>query len=388
MLKSLIRYGLGRLTKSFGLQTFFREFYRLWAIRFTQNLDLSFVESIWLRRSTVTVDFTPFWSDIDLTVVVREEKLKVSPLPSDLLVKDLQFISAFHLPAYNRTGGFRHRQLTSWKLLHGSSKLQNFPAEDKSKLAFELAHEAYLLFHQLQRKFGEVESVWRRQSITKLIAELKRLEIYWQDEKQSDLFISREKIIPHLLTDREISESGIWLENFFQQLKAALHSTLQSFDHTTLIMQESEGRKKLSLEMIGKPVIVVDDPLQISVTSQELPKYFIATGTFIDLVKGVGVQDQALLNDLAKVDDYYRDFNRQRLANDLIGAMLSNPGNRELMYYCFKNINDFYRAFYDENLSSWPQIEAHWLESQSPSSDSPEFQDLCLRYLEVLRSMR
>jgi hypothetical protein len=100
------------------------------------------------------------------------------------------------------------------------------------------------------------------------------------------------------------------------------------------------------------------------------------------MIKGIGIQEQTLLNQIAKDKNYYFQFNLQRLANDLIGSVLVDTNNQTQLYYCFKNINDFHPV------PGWKDIDFRWQNDKIVHRNSQELLALASRFLEVLRSLR
>jgi hypothetical protein len=122
--------------------------------------------------------------------------------------------------------------------------------------------------------------------------------------------------------------------------------------------------------------------------SRKFRSDFVVTSEFVSLIKGIGIQDQPLLNRLAwQESGYYRDFCTQRLAHDLIGSVLLDPENSRQLYFCLKNIDEFLKGFIEYPPTGWSQISS-WKETEPfPLSREMILSEVYLN-LELLESIR
>ncbi len=277
------------------------------------------------------------------------------------------------------TGGFRNRQILSWKpVIPSTYKLKLPSGEKRSDLAFELAHEIFLLFTQL------AESISREnpRSTQKLKLELERLLQYWRTGNKDFLLVPRIKFLPQLKEE----SFGIFLnrhETFWKDILDALENPMGNYPVHELMKFPDKDISPLYLKIRNRDVIMVKDVTQFEKTASQNPLNFIATPAFIRLLKGVGIQEQTLLNKTAKTKNrYYIQFNRQRLAHDLIGTLLQDITNESRLYYCFRNNHEFLDAFGWGSAPHWEEL-ARGTEGKIPWSRE-ELIRISLANLEVL----
>jgi hypothetical protein len=387
MFRNQLRHKLGHLFKQGPFIDSWRDFYLIWASHYSQKVDTEIVSDIWVRRSTLTQDFTPFWSDIDLTLIIRTNDLKSIALPKDLLVRDVQLIAQEFLPSWLMAGGFRNRQILNWRQLRGTTKLYPpGPAIDEH-LAFEIAHELYLIYLQLQRYLQFKNDPWVENSIFKLLAELQRLYLYWEKRDDKILFFKREDLLNR--SSFNVEDQLEIFDSFCSRILMNLHPRFHSFSHQELISKQNEQLTYLHLQMQNKTVVLPKQAAMIHQLSQQNNNFFYAPGPFINLVKAVGVQEQTLLNALAaEKENYYFHFNLQRLANDLISAFILNPTNSSQIYFCLRNIHEFNLALTGSETKYWQGIQTNWIERELFYHNHQELRTIVQAYLEVLKALR
>jgi predicted nucleotidyltransferase len=384
--KNSLRYLLAQMTLTLGLSESVRRLYLRRAKTYVSALDQNAVKEVWVRRSVTNQDFKAFLSDIDLTVVVDENLLSQLHFPHDLLVKDIQIVPQKFLSTWLSAGGFRNYLQEDWIPLKSNSTLQpRKKIEDKSILAFELGHEIYLLYHQLEKKFHEGSDPLIHISREKLVAELNRVQQFWIKNDQSLLKEPRKNFVV-----QESFQNFIKKQDFFwQELTFHLEPPLNDYPIEDLIEAEFPDYYEMNLEMRGKQVLIVKktDSLERFFTSH--PHHFVVTENFFKLVKSVGVQEQDELNKLAhKKKGYYFDYNLQRLATDLVGAVVQYKEDHRLLYFCLKNIQEFTFAVTGQTVSDWESLEENWQKHDLIYRNNGELMELCRGYLEVLEGMR
>lgn len=291
----------------------------------------------WARRSLVNSDFVPVMSDVDLTVLISLENLKSlyqNPLRKTLLVRDIQIVAEEFLSPWLQTGGFRNRQIPNWvPLLPSSRTLIDSPPEAEDEIAFELSQEAYLLYWQIEQ-FQKTSSITPMEQ--KLWRELERLAVFWRTRDPEIWTASRSLFDPPFQKGR----SGLLaaLDVFAGELLGSIASPMNSFDIAPLRKSGDENGHEAFLSIRGKPVYILTN---VQAMDKVKGSFFIITENFLKLIKGIGIQEQSLLNLAAKAPGYYREFNRQRLAHDLIQALILEPWNKSQIYFCFKNIEEY-----------------------------------------------
>jgi hypothetical protein len=390
MMKEFIRYYLGFFVKDGYLYEKLRQFYFFWALRFARNCAGEGVVGVWVRRSLTTKDFVPFWSDIDLTVVIQEESFHKISLNPDLLVQDIQIISDKHLHSWLRTGGVRNRQINHWIRLIGRLELHLPPQENDGILAFELVHEFYLLYHQLEKKLHhQTSSSWQKESTWKLLAEMKRITLFWKTKDLQVLSTLRADLLPRENVDpANLREVFLSLDQCWGEILGHLQSPLGEFDVAELIISETPDHHLLNLTIQDKPVVIAKDAGKIPGLMEQFPESFLCTYNFVKMIKGAGVQEQTLLNQLARDrKSYYFDFNLQRLAHDLLGCFFLSPNQLTQLYYCYKNIHDFYLALTGQECFYWKEIEDRWAKGIIYHNHQ-ELTQFTARFLEELNSLR
>ena len=389
MLKQLIRYYAGLVLRMSYILPLFKKMYFLSAKKYVQKLNQLAIQGSWVRRSLTGPDFTPIWSDIDITLVVNEELIDKIKLPANLLIKDIQIVSDQHLSSWLISGGFRNRQIPSWKQMQGEIKLMVPPKPTLEFIAFELAHEYYLLYQQLEKKLKQIDYLkWQTEATYKLIAEMERILLYWQEQDDGLLFLSREEIFPrHQFHPKRI---GNHIEKYDQNWKSILKELalpLQKFPFEEYLITETTDYQILNFAIQGQQVLVAKVITQIPFLKTVFPEKFVCSESFVRMVKGVGVQEQTLLNQIAKGKNYYYQFNLQRLANDLASTALA-PIDQSRHYYCYKNINEFHLALFNKSVPEWEEIQQRWEADGNVNQNSQELLLITSRFLEVLRTLR
>lgn len=379
-----LRLQLGHFFSSYGVRPFFRNIYFSFAKIYQDQLP---VREAWLRRSVTTRDFIPAWSDIDLTLIIDDKQVQAVKFPRDLLVKDVQIIPARFFKSWSMAGGLRNRQYKSWISLRQSCyQLSPSPWTQKEVLAFELGHEIYLLYFQLEKKIKEPESEWRTVAITKLMAEICRLQHYWDDPKGDWLLMERLYLYQDLEKSLDLFLKKF--DQFCQTLFSHLHPHLQTFGFNQLIEHQYEKYSVLNLEIGPHKVQVFPDE---TLTTQDFAKtagFFQCTETFLRLIKAVGVQEQTLLNELAcDRSSYYFHYNLQRLATDLMAAYLIFPDNHRQLYFCFKNIHEFTLKVGNIEAPEWQIIDQNWTQLGQLPLKTHDLAHLTQAYLDRLFSL-
>lgn len=325
------------------------------------------IKGAWIRRSTTTADFIPLVSDIDLTVLIDLKDLpalmKERYFYPRHLVRDVQLLAVPFLEDWLETGGIRNRQISSWQtIIPGEFHLRLPASFQKSDLAFELAHESFLLFSQLSQKINEKNFPAQ----LKLRLELERLLQYWKTGDADLLLVSRSKISPEAAND-EMGSFLIRLEAFWGELLLHLEKPMDAYPLTELMKLPDAEITSLFLKIQNRNAILAKDPRSYLKVAEEYPDHFIVTSNFVRLLKGVGVQEQTLLNQVAKrKTPYYVRYNRQRLAHDLIETLLQDIDNESRLYYCFRNNQEFLDSFgwgsapHWEDLRTGPEGKIPW----------------------------
>jgi hypothetical protein len=374
MQKEDLRLLIGSSLQSAGLTEPFRRLYELLAKSYIWNTNSDVVQAAWVRRSLVTSDFIPICSDIDMTVLIDDKRLEEIYLSKKFLklhpVKDVQFIGSSFLEAWMATGGFRNRQATNWKQIYGEpSNINPTSYNSKEEMAFELGHEVHLLYRQLHEKL----KVWHickseqtSLSLFKLTKELERLRLFWSSQDPRWINIGR----AHIPFSYSLSDYFITLDSFCAELLQSLRSPLNTFDWKEMITEENGFGTEINININLDRVFLVKDSNRFLEAFEKRPNNFVTSESYLELIKGIGVQEQTLLNKLASQRiPYYLQFNGQRLAHDLLGAILLTPDNHEQLYYCFANINSFCLEMTGASSPNWPEIQQSWqLTKQLPYS--------------------
>jgi predicted nucleotidyltransferase len=385
LVKNSLRYLLAQMTSTLGLGESVRDFYLERAKTYVSSLDQNAVKEVWVRRSVTNQDFKAFLSDIDLTVVVHENFLSQLQFPQDLLVKDIQIVPQKFLSTWISAGGFRNYLQEDWIPLKSNSTLKpRKKIEDKSILAFELGHEIYLLYHQLEKKIHESSDPLIHISREKLIAELNRVQQFWIKNDQSLLKEPRKNFVIQESFQSFIKKQDL----FWQELNFHLEPPLNDYPIEDLIEAEFSEYYEMNLEMRGKQVLIVKKAESLERFFISHPHHFVVTENFFKLVKSVGVQEQDELNKLAQKKGFYFDYNLQRLATDLVGAVIQYKEDHRLLYFCLKNINEFKFAVTGQTVSGWISLEENWQKHDLIYRNTGELLELCRSYLEVLEGMR
>jgi hypothetical protein len=258
-----VRYLLSRASSALGMKEALRSFYMGKANNYVFNLDPEAVSSAWIRRSVTNNDFSPFLSDVDLTIVIDEKKMNLIHLHDDLLVKDVQIVPASFLDSWLSAGGFRNYLQGEWIPLRGSPIPQShFPIEDGC-LAFDLGHEIYLLYHQLEKKLHLFNEPYTNHSRKKILQDLIKVKKFWLSKDFTILIQARESFqIPETI-ERFMNS----FSQFCKDLSSHLQTPLNTFRCSDLMIKDYADYFEINLEMVGKKVIALFLSMSISALS-------------------------------------------------------------------------------------------------------------------------
>lgn len=384
-MKQQLRFFLSKFIKLTHSRELIRSYYLHRAKLFVKNIPELFLKSAWVRRSTVTQDFFPIMSDVDLTLVIKHEYLKdfflKQRMHPSFPINDVQLIADIFEADWLSTGGFRNRQIRNWlEIVTATKDLQANRPMNREYLAFELGHEIHLLYRQLQKLISQRATEATMFSVHKLLKEMERTKLFWSKLDEKILFEDRLKItIPE-----DIFQHLLLLDQYWHELLLNLHPSLTQFKWSDLILKKAEHGFHLNLQIDGRWVFLVEDPLLFAKAFDLYPGHYVVTPSYITLIKGVGIQEQTYLNELAKADHdgYYFKFNRQRLYHDLLGAITFNPDNCTQLYYCFLNIEMFHHSMRGSFSQYWNDIDTSWINRKKLPEGN--LTDLVLGYLDLL----
>ena len=385
ILKNYIRYYAGVISTKLGLNRLLKSIYILKASTFIEAIPSKKIRAAWIRRSLTTEDFVPFWSDIDLTILVSEASLS---FPNDFLIKDIQFVPEFVFEDWKQAGGIRTKPSEMWLPLLADQPMSSASENSHLFLAFEISHELELIYRQIEEKFHQWDDPFTIISKQKLELELFRLEQMWNTKNYDILHVSRKELSKGHSTTLDFSNLLSRVDQLSKKLLENLPPPLNQYCADELICGEHEEISFLSLEIQNKKVVVVKNNKSAKDVILKYPEYFVTTLSYVQLIKGIGIQEQTLLNQLAKDNSYYYKFQRQRLATDLLGALIATDCTQVRFYYCFKNIEDFHESLSTKRTNLWHLIEEKWHTASLIFSNSDEKLTLGLAYLDVLRSLR
>ncbi len=379
----------GQFLAGKGFSEKIRSLYFGMATRFVNKLPSNMVEAAWIRRSAANEDFFPLVSDIDITILIKDldfsqmksgKNLKTSPL-----MQDIQFLSTRFLNAWMETGGFRNYQIPQWKQIHGIPFQLNIPSSGTEELAFEIAYEVHLVFKQIAFKILErnFSNEGNSRDIQKLSLEIFRLKNFWAS-RDAEWALRNRSSIPF---SGSLTDLFIILEDLCRSLIDELEPPLNVYDWKKTIIREDHLGFETAISFKGYPIYVLKDPARILEARNGSAGRFIVTPSYLQMIKGIGVQEQTQLNRLAKDHAYYRKFSCQRLAHDLIGALILEPENTEQLYFCFYNIAEFHHALTGEFPLKWPEIESNWKKFQNLRLKRDELEKLSVTYLDHLEAL-
>lgn len=349
-----------------GLKELVRRIYIIFAKIFTKCFLGDATQAVWLRRSSINEDFYPLTSDIDLTVLINDKQIsktfKYSSIRGNFIIKDIQFISSRFFKSWIQAGGFRNRQIHQWKQICGESiNFKDSIHISSAKLAFELAYEIHLLYKQLVHKMLENGTCSGKIfSQNKLLKEIERVRQFWFSRDIKWITKPRTEIPISGLCLQEIKK----LNQLCEDLLNNIESPMNNYDWESSIKYTLTDGFILDIQIDGMSVFIPHDFSQFEVLLFKYHDKYVASSSYIKLIKGVGIQEQSHLNTLAKTDNFYRNFCIQRLAHDLLGAILMEPENLRQLYYCFYNIQEFYKKLTNENLPNWDEIDTYWQKKQ------------------------
>ncbi len=393
-LRKTIRYHLGTLALRLGLVNFFREFQlllaRAWVLTKKEAL-----RSAWARRSIVTQDYIPFWSDVDISAVIEDRPIASSlyrqSLLNRLMVSDTQYICSSFYQEWMKTGGLRNRQCKNWLALKKNQhELPFLFDKGRDLIAFEVAHEGFLLYRQFMQKLATYScsaNPFDLYSLIKLAKDLTRLRTFWETQDESVLY--RERASFSIQNDWEKFIHS--LDSFWEDLAQSVHPLFMTYSEEIYVSIVSEEGSLLDFEFDGRKVFMLHTDFRGELFSLLKKGYFPARSTFVRLMKGVGVHEQTFINQLAReYHPYYYPYCLQRLANDLVNSALEAPQDHGRLFYCYFNIKEFLYAF-DVVYPGWDEVQSRW-ETRQLAYDSdhslPQLVELNLHLLLKLDESR
>lgn len=324
-IRSEIRKSLRTLSSLLGSEELIRKCYYLYADSFFLK-NSAFIKKAWLRRSTITQDFVPFMSDLDVTIVIDHRQ--ATPLSWPLT--DIEIISEDFFVLWLEAGGLRNKSIQQWKPFKTEDKFLVSQEVSKEVLAFEIAYEFFLLYKQLILKCSQ-QVAFTDQSLIKLQLDLLRLKLIWDTQDYSPLYKPRIELLKEVKLYSDLNSFITFIDQFISDLLNELPYELQQYQL---------GLIDFPIE--GKQVYCVRENDDFTKAVNSNPHHFIATESMIRLIKGVGILEHTHLNKLTKdKSSYFYKFNKQRLAQDLLGATLSPHRNDMQIFYCLKNICEF-----------------------------------------------
>lgn len=375
-LKNFIRFYLGHILRDIGL----KEFIRYLQIELTKVSISQFsthVKAAWIRRSIVTDEYLPLCSDTDSTIVLDnkgvEKFIDRGFLKETLIFKDTQIVTEERFDDWLLTGGIRNRQVKNWKRLIDTHLLLSPPNNYQTEIiAFELTYEVFLLYRQLEEKMTQSQSNNSQMllySIQKLLKELYKVKAFWESKEESVLYSSRYLYV----IDKDPIKAISGLNSFFQDLLDNLNPKLQNYPLENMVIKTDPLGKVMAFNINQKPVLIVDDQESYKRALVKSDSYFISYMALIKIIKGAGIQEQTLVNQLATdKSSYYYSFCRQRLTHDLVRAAIISPEDHQQLYYCFYNIHVFLTHFKVYSPSLWNMVSIEWkLNGRVHSSKRP-----------------
>lgn len=380
---------MGKSIVSLGFSERLRVIYLSLAKGFVERLPSELVEAAWVRRSAANEDFLPVVSDIDVTILIDDRNLRAlatgAPLPRPRLIQDIQFVSKRFLRAFEETGGFRNYQSPQWRQIFGIPMKLGFPHSGKEERAFEVAYEVHLIYKQIAAKIAapRFNSRATARDLEKLGRELNRLRLFW--ETGENLWAVRPR--DQIPSPGTLAEVLLLLEQFCRSLIQELEPPLNVYDWRTTVTQETELFFETAISFKGQQICVLRDPTKILEARRKKDSVFFASASYLQMIKGIGVQEQDQLNRLARDNAYYRRFSAQRLAHDLIGALILEPEDLENLYYCFFNIARFIEALTGECPTKWAEIESVWDSQRKIPWAQEELLGVSTSYLDLLEAL-
>lgn len=300
-------------------------------------------------------------------------------------MQDIQFLSRRFLGAWTETGGFRNYQLSQWKQIYGKPIQLKVPSSNTEERAFELAYEVHLVFKQLATKILQPDfgSSTASKDSLKLSLELNRLKYFWET---GDLTwaVKKRSEIP---SAGDVPAVYQMVDDLCRSLIEELEPPLNVYNWMKAVTKEDELGYETAISFKGHPIFVLKNPKDILEARKTRNKTFFVTGAYLQMMKGIGVQEQDHLNRVAREHPYYRKFSCQRLANDLIGALILEPDDIPQLYFCFFNISHFHHAITGKFPDKWPEIEKGWALRKDLPWQGETLERVCVTYLDHLEAL-
>lgn len=386
-LKNKLRHFLGQFVTKIGATEKMKSAYLYYAFSVIAQFPAHSISNVWIRRSYLTSDFTPFWSDIDLTVLINSSGLKKlieSPPRDHYPLIDIQYLHEDFFENWKNTIGIRGKICSEWKSIYGSTNLLLPHQEvDKNFLALEVAYELYLLYQQLELLLFK-DDIFSLKAKTKLQKDLYALREFWITKDRSWLLKRRSDI--EMSTD--LFEFLNDYNKFIQDIILALPDDFERYDMSPLKDEKTKWGETLFLKINNKKVHAINNYSDLKKNPDT--SFFFATLPFIQLIKTVGIQEQEQLNRYVSKsgNTLFFEFCIQRLAHDLLGAVLTTKRSETTIYFALKNINDFSIQIQNTGAPFWENISQRYNHQQSISSNSKELADITQAQLDLLLALR
>jgi hypothetical protein len=369
-----LRYWIGLFWSLSLMRRAGRWFFLNYSHFILRKLRLPEVKAAYFRRSITSTDFVPFWSDIDLTIVIQSvdannyqsvERFYNNVQKFLPWVCDIEVIEERFLASWANSGGYRKWYAESWIVIWGE-KLQAklYPAR-VSQRAFDLAWEYRFLYQQLQSFFYQIESgnggrfsyIGLRKVIADIIF-LSRINLFsetlpkTQSREEilesffSDPFWSfKTSLVPFTDSSDELKRIHIRLHNkILENISVNLSGYLNGYDVSSFYNFNENEPQLANLLLFGKKTYLMK-----VFDIEKMDDLGRSNRIWIDLetlriFKAIGVQEHDYIYKfLSESDfDFLEDYMRQRLSQDHYQALLER-GSEERLYYCKQNISGFLR---------------------------------------------
>lgn len=388
---SFLRFLLGHFSSQLKLNEILRTAFLL-VTRLQMKIFLDSNLRIYFRRSITNKNFIPFWSDIDITVIIVEtnlsrlrEALKKIRLLTVInpFLKDIEMVDGAYFNEWLIAGGYKNWIRSNWKNYQEIPQLEDvdYVSLPDEELIYTLIWEHRFLYEQLniklnkfaQGQFSQVDLI----NAYKLLADIEILVHFWNDKR----LIERRQVLTNYSGYLDLNKLFLDKEKFNNHVHFII-------THFSLLTEKLVAELNLSLPESEEFSYLEEWPkinaLNDKITFFQRPCFFV--GNFNDtnwslnlsrgdttvltpklykLYKLCGVQE---LDHIVKLIDkttykFLKNTLSVRMLQDYLQAIVGEK-NESVLLFCRKNTDKLFytRLHPDEALSYCKRAEEDNLE--------------------------
>lgn len=373
--KKNVRFLLGFIAKKLNFSDFFRYFFiKITQIQFAITLDKN-IEP-YFRRSITGKSFVPFWSDIDITFIIKENDLsrlnssleKISKLIKfNYFVKDVEIIDGSNNLNWVDYSGYKNWTRSTWLGNQSTFLDKDLSQVSSLEICYNLIWEHRFLYEQLNLKLNALSKndLSRIDLISayKIIADIEKLTFFSKDRESATresilnsyrlypnlfkLFLQKEEYQNHLdfIVDKFVTLTNFLIRYFTSIFEKELNRL--ELPHQFKINQIDENITFFNFKCIFLNEL---DTLSMKSNLVSSIKVTVLTPQLYKIYKICGIQEIDFLLKLNTQSDYnfLEKYIPTRLLQDYIQAILEKK-DETVLFFCRKNIDKFLYTRFQEH---------------------------------------